>query len=103
MSIKSTIDFLDNGSLAQIGKIIGERLQEFGETMVEIARDNVPVDTGNLKRSIHFEKTGEQSGKIETRCGYGAYVELGTRKQAAQPFLAPAAQQALDAVRGPFA
>lgn len=89
-------------------------LPQIGDEVTELARDLAPVDTGNLKRSIHAEVVSGggasmaaavggagtpgpggsgQAVKISTRCGYGAYVELGTRRAAAQPFLAPAVQQ----------
>lgn len=42
--------------------------------------------------------------RIFTATGYGGYVELGTTKQVAQPFIAPAVQQAIQEFnrRGPW-
>jgi hypothetical protein len=88
-----TIDFRDNGSLQRVAELVGERLHLFGDQVVERARDNSPYQTGNLRRSIHAEKTGPHSMKLETRCGYGAYVELGTARRPATPYLAPAVQE----------
>lgn len=96
MSVRGEINFRDNGSLTQVAKIVAGKLQQFGEQVVERSRDLVPVDTGTLKRSIEARKTGEHSLTIQTRTGYGAYVELGTRTRAATPFLAPAVQQTMD-------
>lgn len=54
------------------------------------ASRKVPVDTGNLRRSlaISFEEGG-LTGKVSTDVEYGMYVELGTRFQTAQPFMSP--------------
>lgn len=50
-----------------------------------------PVDTGNMKRSIKMEITdGGFSGEAGPHTDYSAYVEYGTRFQAAQPFVKPA-------------
>ncbi|MDT2914127.1 HK97 gp10 family phage protein [Lactococcus lactis] len=50
----------------------------------------VPVDTGNMKRSIKMEITdGGFSGQAGPHTDYSAYVEYGTRFQTAQPFVKP--------------
>lgn len=71
------------------------------------ARKNVPVDTGTLRRAIYMKQIREQSdnskqtyyvgvrrGKSERKKNrdgyYFAFVEFGTAKMAAQPFLRPA-------------
>ncbi len=57
----------------------------------ELARNAIrstPVDTGFLKRSITPEVTG-LVGRVRVGAEYGAYVELGTRFMAAQPYIAP--------------
>lgn len=99
------VTFRDKGALKEIAKIVEGRLVEFGETVVELARDNAPVDTGNLKRSIEAKQVSDKSMTIQTRTGYGAYVELGTRHRAATPYLAPAVKQALKELEksGPWA
>lgn len=52
-----------------------------------------PVDTGRLRSSITHE-TGSDAGGLVARVGtnvaYGVYVELGTHRATAQPFLRPA-------------
>ena len=96
MAIRGEISFRDKGSLKQVAAIVGDKLHLFGDQVVERARDNVPYLTGNLRRSIEARKTGPHSLTIQTRTGYGAYVELGTRRRAATPYLAPAVQQTMD-------
>jgi len=62
-----------------------------GEAVVEEARRLVPVDTGRLRASIGF--TYSTSRRVLTVYAdefYAAFVEFGTSKMAAQPFLRPA-------------
>lgn len=58
------------------------------------AKDIVPVDSGNLRSSIHGlvedGNTKEITGKVATSTEYAPYVEFGTSKMGAQPFLWPA-------------
>ena len=49
----------------------------------------VPVDTGNLKNSITHQVKGDEA-RIGTNTDYGPYLEFGTRKMPAQPYLRPA-------------
>lgn len=59
----------------------------------------VPVDTGRLKSSItvHVDGRGKDTvGLVGSNVEYAAYVELGTFRTRAQPYLVPA----LDAARG---
>lgn len=69
--------------------------------IVSAARANVPVDSGNLKKSIgtvkrksrdktkiRFSVTPRKGGKYDG--WYGHMLEFGTSKMAAQPFMRPA-------------
>lgn len=70
------------------------------------AKQRAPVDTGYLKGSIQASgpdgkselKPGDLGATVGPGADYGIYVELGTRRMAAHPFLGPAAE----AVREPF-
>ena len=48
-----------------------------------------PVDTGRLRTSITHEVVDSNSVVIGTNVEYAPYVELGTSKQKAQPYLRP--------------
>lgn len=63
------------------------------------AKNRVPVDTGALKNSIDttFQRDG-LLGIVAPHTDYALFVELGTRRQSAQPYMFPAA----DAVRPAF-
>lgn len=53
-----------------------------------IVRPN--VDTGRLVGSITHEQEGDRTEVIGTNVEYAPYVELGTQKTLAYPFLKPA-------------
>ena len=57
------------------------------------AKALTPVDTGHLKRSIVPSIDGNNNvaeGAVSTNVEYAAYVEFGTTKMRAQPYLRPA-------------
>lgn len=55
------------------------------------AKTAAPVDTGNLRNSIGTDiSNGGLTAVIGPGAAYGIYVELGTSRMAAQPFLGPA-------------
>lgn len=53
-----------------------------------------PVDTGLNRASITGRPSGLQ-GEVTTGTDYAIYLEMGTYKMAAQPFMRPAAEQGL--------
>lgn len=79
-----------------------EQIGTFCDTMSAIASRNSPVDTGNNRDSI-ATKTGIEGGKpvgrVYTQSGYGGWLEIGTSRMAARPYLAPAYQEAKDLTR----
>ena len=57
------------------------------------ARDNAPVDTGNLKQSIsteHERSREAATSTVYTNVEYGLYQEMGTVNMAAHPYMMPA-------------
>ena len=64
------------------------------DTMVEVAKRLSPYDTGNNRDSIAFEEDPGLTFRVFTAAGYGAYLELGTRRMPARPYFAPAFQTA---------
>ena len=61
--------------------------ETFGATVAEMARGMCPVYTGYLQSSI-----SASGGTITVGADYAQYVEYGTWKSPAQPFLTPAVQ-----------
>ena len=67
-----------------------EVVEEEGAGLVaRLAEARAPRFTGHLAASID-----EEGGKVVVDTPYGAYVEYGTRRSKAQPFLRPAKDQA---------
>lgn len=71
-----------------------QALDEIGMIAEGYAKRKCPVDTGNLRSSITHQV--DYQGKkvyVGTNVEYAPYVEMGTSKQTAQPYLRPAAQE----------
>lgn len=65
----------------------------YGLMIASEAARNAPVDTGALRNSILSEsKMDGDTFIVQDGVEYGAFVELGTSRQAAQPFIAPAVE-----------
>lgn len=78
---------------------LARALETIGLAAEGYAKRLCPVDTGRLRNSITHVQDGD-SAYIGTNVEYGPYVELGTSKRDAQPFLAPAARDHADQYRG---
>jgi HK97 gp10 family phage protein len=86
------------GTLADIAPFVQavtlQVADQIGQALVERARELVPVDTGALQASITYRVEQTGSGEVHIIFGgythYAAFVELGTYKMAAQPYLRPA-------------
>jgi HK97 gp10 family phage protein len=57
------------------------------------AENNCPVDTGYLRSTVFVQENGDDV-EIGFEAPYASYVEFGTYKMAAQPFLRPAFDEA---------
>ena len=67
-------------------------LEIIGGKAETYAKQLCPVDTGNLRNSITHKQFDENTEVIGTNVEYAPYVELGTRKMRARPYLRPAAE-----------
>lgn len=80
---------------------IAERLPEAVSAIVRKAafdveanaKTVVPVDTGKLKNSITSEFPSPTKAIIAPHTEYAAFVEYGTRRQRAKPYMRPAAEK----------
>ena len=69
-------------------------LNRIGLSAEGYAKKECPVDTGNLRNSITHEVVqSEKAVYIGTNVEYAAYVELGTVRTKAKPYLKPAATE----------
>ena len=66
-------------------------LKSGANTAVNIAKRKSPVDTGNLRNNIGYERTVDgKSVEVFSNAPYSGFVEFGTRYQNAQPYFMPA-------------
>ena len=97
---------------------MNKHVEETAQTIAESAASNAPEETGYLASTVYYQTAntstygqagepsgdsyllpemdtpGDQGANIGVAADYGEYVELGTRHMPAQPFLAPAVEQA---------
>jgi len=71
-------------------------LKSSANTAVNIAKRKAPVDTGNLRSQIGFERSPDgKSVEVFANAPYSGYVEFGTRFQREQPYFMPAVRLAM--------
>lgn len=79
---------------ALIVSALDRAMEEVGLAAEGFAKRKCPVDTGNLRNSItHAVESAEDAVYVGTNVEYAPYVEMGTSRTAAQPFLRPAATE----------
>lgn len=87
----------DNSSacISEISNAVRAALGDIGEKSVGYAQEVVPVDTGALRDSLGYEASDNEV-TIYAGQPYSSYVELGTSRQAAQPYLRPSVMNHTD-------
>jgi HK97 gp10 family phage protein len=68
-------------------------VKETAETVRDDAKQRAPVRTGQLRDSIAVEGEGD-AARVTVGAPHGVYVEYGTSRSPAQPFLWPAVEAA---------
>lgn len=87
------VDITDNTDLVKeiFRQAKEQALEAIGLKAESYAKMLCPVDTGNLSDRITHDKDND-SAYVGTNVDYAPYVEFGTVKMRAQPYLKPAAQ-----------
>ena len=88
-----------NINKAITGEVAGacrRALEICGGMAESYAKMRCPVDTGNLRNSITHQLEGDDAVAIGTSVEYAPYVELGTHKMAARPYLVPSIENHVD-------
>jgi HK97 gp10 family phage protein len=83
------LDELFAGPDSVVGKFVARKIIVVDRTAKRLA----PVDTGRLRSSITWEIVVEGTwivGRCGTNVHYAVYLEMGTRRMRARPFLRPA-------------
>ena len=104
-----SIDVKGMGKLKARFKVFGAGLAfsatqlpvEVAEDIAEVARELVAKDTGRTSQNVRVRRGRGMATVVVTRGGerdeVPAYLEFGTHKMAARPFLKPAGQMATSA------
>ena len=97
MKIISNVDF--PGVKEKIQKAGAEGLKS---VIVKIARDSkkdTPWLTGHNSRSIDYEAKGLK-GSVYSTSGYGGFLETGTGRMPARPYMKPALDRHIGGLQG---
>ena len=69
---------------------LNRAMEAVGVTAEGYAKEEAPVDTGELRNSISHATMDNHAVAIGTNVEYGIYQEMGTYKMAPHPFIKPA-------------
>ncbi len=86
-NIRSNLDFDGAGEKVKAAAEKGLR-----DIIVRVARDSIkgsPYLTGHNRRSIAYEIKG-LTGLVYSSSGYGGFLETGTSRMVARPYMKPA-------------
>jgi len=93
--ISSSFEWYPEEFIKQTEGKVDHGLDELSEMIKEEAKTQCPVKTGALRNSITKEVyADEHTAYVGSDLPYSLYVELGTRKNAANPFLRRALDKA---------
>ena len=81
----------------KMAKAVGEAFGKLGPELLSTMQEATPVDTGELRGSENAS-VGAKELRLTAGAPHGKYVEFGTRKMAAQPFMRPTVEGAAGAV-----
>jgi len=86
------------------GSVLMKGAKAGGKIALDHAKANCPVDTGALRDSLSLSDAGSTNEKATVKVDYdksiryGTFVELGTRRNKANPFLRNAVDQNIDKI-----
>ncbi|AZF91004.1 tail completion or Neck1 protein [Streptococcus phage CHPC931] len=83
---------LKNASPERRSKVLRKYGSKLKEAAIKRAQFNKGYSTGATRRSITLE-AGSDRAVVEALTNYSGYLEVGTRKMEAQPFMRPALDQ----------
>lgn len=78
-----------------IGKKVQKMLEDTGDTLVAQMQAVVPVDTGRLRNSIRKNVTTGSVTVGPVDVEYASYVEYGTSRMKAQPYIRPSVDKVI--------
>lgn len=94
---------------ANVGRLENKALKNAAEPVLEDAKRNVPIKTGKLKKGLKITNVKRKEGAKYILVGvdrgdnseifYGKFIEFGTSKMPAKPFLQPAYEKNKDNIK----
>jgi HK97 gp10 family phage protein len=85
------LQWFGNSALAFVRNEAAKRLDAAGAAVANRARQLAPVDTGKLRDSIHYQfNASTLTLVIYADAPHSWWVEAGTSRMAAQPYMRPA-------------
>ncbi len=81
---------------AQQIALLAQAVSDAASEITIRAQANAPVDTGELRDSIHPESQDAMNADVVSRVEHAVYNEYGTTKMPARPFLTPAVEGAAE-------
>lgn len=87
-AIASFSSFLTDFNAAKVAL-----LKEAANQLVQQAQSRAAVDTGFLRDNIQITNETEDEIEVTSQADYSIYVEEGTSRMQARPFMLPAAQE----------
>jgi hypothetical protein len=89
---------INPAGLRQMARVNEKLMLDIAELTREGAADRSPVaaiNGGNNRDSIALKIESPMSMYVHTESGYGGWLEIGTSKMAARPYIRPAYQDAV--------
>jgi len=91
------------GVLNEVDRRISQKLVTAALMVERTAKQTVPVLTGALKRSItHEPEVPKREVLVGSNLTYAPFIELGTSRMSARPYLRPALEANMPAIRKLF-
>jgi len=92
---KVVVNFRGDTVIKKLQSVVEAKSLEIAESVASNARALAPSKTGALRRSIKAKKSKFKNGGAIVTVGggeqyYASFIEFGTSKMAATPFLRPA-------------
>ncbi|MCY6354517.1 HK97-gp10 family putative phage morphogenesis protein [Clostridium sp. ZS2-4] len=94
---------------ANVGRLENKALRNAAEPILEDAKANAPVRTGKLKKGLKITRVKKKDGVKYILVGvdrgdnseifYGKFIEFGTSKMPAKPFMQPAYEKNKDNIK----
>ena len=98
VDVSQVTQLLSRVSQALTSDVPQKALTAGANALVSSATATVPVRTGHLRSSISAGQASAEEVEVVAEAEYAAFVELGTSRMSAQPYMKPGIPQATQAL-----